>query len=89
MKIEPEWRNWQPAGYTDDLGIIADCNQWVNEVLPGWYLKVPVDMAREIHEWCDKNFNGRWKLIAWDGGQMRTLYISDDKDLSWFTLRWS
>ena len=36
------YRCGHPAGWTDDLGIIADKNQWVREELPGWYCYIPI-----------------------------------------------
>lgn len=86
MNIEVQWRPWIPEGWTDDLGIIADENRWVREQLPGWYIKIPQQMAHEVHEWCQNNLKDRWTFGS--GIPYRTLYISSEKDLSWFTLRW-
>jgi len=30
------WRTGHAAGYTDDLGIIADRNQWMDAEISGW-----------------------------------------------------
>lgn len=88
MKIEIRYEHGNPAGYTDDLGIIADRNQWIPERLPGWYTRVPYHQAMEIHEWCERNLQGYWKLRR--GGTLeRELYMSEEKDVTLFTLRWA
>lgn len=88
MNFEIRYDRGNPAGYTDDLGIIADRNQWVCERLRGWYTHIPYDQVMEIHEWCERNLQGYWKLRR--GGTLeRELYISEEKDVTLFSLRWS
>ena len=73
-------------GWTDDLGIIADRNQWVKEELPGWYCCWP-DLPAPISDlgiWCTDNLSGYWKVDEYG-----RLYLSSDVDLSWFQLKWS
>lgn len=88
MKIKVHWEKGNPAGYTDDLGIIADRNQWVNERLAGWYTQIPYAQVMEIHEWCEQNLQGYWKLRQ-GGALERELYMSEEKDVTLFSLRWS
>jgi hypothetical protein len=89
MIFEVEWLDGHPAGYTDDLGIIADKDEWVQEQLPGWYIRFIPEMAFEINAWCKENLQSHWKLISTGKWLGRTLFISDEKDLSWFLLKWS
>lgn len=44
------YRPYRPSGYTDDLGIIADRNQWVPEQVPGWYVFVSGPKYMEVVE---------------------------------------
>ena len=87
MKIEIRYERGHPEGYTDDLGIIADRNQWVRERLGGWYTWIHHSQISEVYEWCSKNLQGYWKLAA--GINKRELYISEEKDVTLFSLRWS
>lgn len=87
MKIEIRYERGHPAGYTDDLGIIADRNQWVRERLRGWYTRIHHSQAVEVHDWCERNLQGYWKLAS--GIPERELYMSDEKDVTLFSLRWS
>lgn len=87
MKIEIRYERGNPAGYTDDLGIIADRNQWVNERLPGWYTRVHHSRAMEVYDWCEQNLQGYWQFAA--GIPERELYMGDEKDVTLFSLRWS
>ena len=87
MSFEIRYERGNPAGWTDDLGIIADRNQWVSERLPGWYTRIHHSQAMEIHDWCEKNLQGYWKLRA--GIPERELYMGSEKDVTLFTLRWS
>lgn len=71
------------AGYTDDLGIIADENQWVPAVYPGWYCYgISIGKHPEINDWCSKNLSGLWSLTR------ARLWISDDHDATLFKLTW-
>jgi hypothetical protein len=87
MKIEIRYERGHPEGYTDDLGIIADRNQWVRERLGGWYTWIHHSQIIEVYDWCDANLQGYWKLAA--GVNKRELYISEEKDVTLFSLKWS
>jgi hypothetical protein len=60
-KIKPKftYRRGHPAGYTDDLGIIADRNQWVDAVTGGYHSEVDPQDYQEIREWCDSESKAR------------------------------
>jgi hypothetical protein len=90
MKFYAVHEEGYPAGWTDDLGIIADKNTYVTEHLPGWYVyidpHVPVvnyDILGPIRDWCDDNIKNYWSI-----GRGH-FYFSDEKDLSWFMLKWN
>lgn len=78
------YREYRPSGFTDDLGIIADRNQWVDAQLPGWYVRV--------------NGNGLGDVLAWleDNGldyqryrdDRRMLILADHDAVIAMTLRW-
>ena len=87
MKIEIRYERGNPSGWTDDLGIIADKNQWVQERLSGWYAWIHHSQAMEVHDWCERNLQGHWTLRA--GIPKRELYMSLDKDVTLFSLKWS
>lgn len=76
-----------PAGFTDDLGIIADRNQWVDERLAGWYTNITKAQSTEIFDWCSKNlkhyWNSRVRLTGYE------LYLSSHKEVTMFILRFS
>jgi hypothetical protein len=78
------WRNGHPAGYTDDLGIIADRNQWVEEVTPGWYSDIDPQEYMAIREWCEQNLkHGDWCTGVY------YVILQREEDVAWFMLRWS
>jgi hypothetical protein len=57
---------YRPAGYTDDLGIIAEVNQWAPAQTSGWYFRV-TSGNDQVRSWLDDNeirytYEG-WKLI--------------------------
>lgn len=85
-KVKPNftYRRYHPAGYTDDLGIIADKNQWVEEQRAGWYSEVDPQDYREMHEWCQQNLeHGTWYTGIYH------IFIQREEDVAWFMLRWS
>ena len=49
------YRPYRPAGYTDDLGILADRNQWVSTQKPGWYVLVAVHGYMDVIDWLIKD----------------------------------
>ncbi len=53
--VEIEYIKYRPAGYTDDLGIIADRNQWVREQPEGWYVFCTLDKMDPVKNWLDEN----------------------------------
>ena len=75
-----------PAGFTDDLGIIADKNQWVDAEIPGWYVfmvKNENTTPASIINWCKSNLSEYWFY-----NEHLMLYISDHDDAMLFKLRW-
>lgn len=85
-KIKPHftYQRGHPAGYTDDLGIIADRNQYVEEQLPGWRSQLDPQDYLEVREWCEQNLDhGTWYTGIY------YIVLSNEKDVSWFMLRWS
>lgn len=73
-----------PAGYTDDLGIIADRNQWVEARPSGWRSEVDPQDYQGMREWCQQNLtHGTWYTGIY------YIFIENEKDMSWFMLRWS
>lgn len=83
MKYVLHYRQGHPAGYTDDLGIIADRNQWVEEELTGWYCFMPyVKDVTDIKQWCEKNLADFWRF------HKGMLYIYNDNDATLFNLTW-
>lgn len=88
MTLTLHYRRGHPAGYTDDLGIIADRNQWVDEELAGWYCYsicgLGFDRERqEMQDWCDQNLKNYWEV------NRKCVYISSEDDATLFKLRWS
>lgn len=84
-RIKPEfhYQRGNPAGYTDDLGIIADRDQWVEEQPSGWRSQIDPRDAVEMIKWCEKNLKGKWET------GINHILISDERDVNWFMLRWS
>lgn len=77
------WRNGNPAGYTDDLGIIADRNQWVEAVSPGWYSDIDPQDYGDMREWCKQTLkHGDWCTGPY------YIILQNDEDVAWFMLRW-
>lgn len=85
-KVVPKftWRNGHPAGYTDDLGIIADRNQWVEAESPGWVSEIDPQDYMAIREWCQQTLqHGDWCTGVY------YIILQNDADVAWFMLRWS
>ena len=85
-KIKPHFTYdcGNPAGYTDDLGIIADRNQWVEAQRRGWRSEVDPQDYQGIREWCEHNLkHGTWYTGVY------YIFIEREEDMSWFMLRWS
>ena len=78
------WHDWRPAGYTDDLGIIADRNQWVPEVIGGYCSDIDPQEYTAIREWCEQNLkHGDWCTGAY------YIILQREEDVAWFMLRWA
>ena len=82
-KVILHWHEGHPGGMTDDLGIIADRDQYVEEELPGWYGYVPSDMEDAVRRWCIDVLENRCRFIR---GQ--TIHVPYEDDAAMFTLRW-
>ena len=85
-KIKPNftYRRGHPAGFTDDLGIIADRNQWVEEQPSGWQSVIDPQDYLGIREWCQQNLeHGAWYTNTY------YIFLKNEKDVAWFMLRWS
>jgi hypothetical protein len=80
--IDIQYRPRRPSGYTDDLGIIADRNQWVSEQVRGWYVFAGPGRLRDILTWLEENdiLYTRWAL---------GVIIFNKADTVLFKLRWS
>lgn len=83
IKLDFHYQQGHPAGYTDDLGIIADQDQWVEEQPSGWRSQIDPRDAVEMFKWCENNLKGRW----YPG--VNHIVISDERDVNWFLLRWA
>ena len=85
-KIKPNFTYQQghPGGYTDDLGIIADRNQWIEARRSGWQSEVDPQDYMGMREWCEQNL----KHGTWFTG-LYYIFIENEKDVAWFMLRWS
>jgi len=84
-KIKPKftYQRGNPAGYTDDLGIIADKNQWVEYQPSGYRSAIDPQDYKEMREWCEQNLKGPWYTGIY------FIFIKSEKDVAWFMLRWS
>ena len=78
------WRNGNPAGYTDDLGIIADRNQWIPGTKQGWYSDIDPQDYIPMREWCEQHLkHGDWCTGVY------YIILQNESDVAWFMLRWS
>jgi len=89
-RIKPKFRYergnpaWHWSRWTDDLGIILDKNQWVEERDGGWYSEIDPQDYYVIREWCEQNLKqGDWYTGVY------YVFLKNEKDVSWFMLRWS
>lgn len=79
-----KWRDGHPSGWTDDLGIIADRNQWVYPQTPGWISDIDPQEYMAIREWCEQNLkHGDWCTGVY------YIILQNEEDVAWFMLRWS
>jgi hypothetical protein len=85
-RIKPNftYRRGHPAGYTDDLGIIADRNQWVEAVTGGYHSTVDPQDYTEMYQWCTQNLrHNDWCMGVY------YVILQREEDVAWFMLRWS
>lgn len=85
-KIKPNftYQRGHPGGWTDDLGIIADRNQWVEEQRSGWQSDIDLQDYIEMSKWCNQNLEfGTWYINTY------YIFIEREEDVAWFMLRWS
>lgn len=75
------YRSYRPGGWTDDLGIIADRNQYVSAQMPGWYFWPGYKEWDEIHPWL--NENGIEYSVSGPN-----VIIHKDEDALLFKMRW-
>lgn len=86
------WDRGNSAGWSDDLGIIADTNQWVQERPAGWYARryvgngwwVSVRGDQDLRDWCQQNLSSHWEIPP-DG----YLYMSSEEDVTLFKIAWT
>lgn len=90
MAWEIDYQAGRPAGYTDDLGIIADSNQWVKEMPSGWYAwyrdwpsGLENSSIRDIEVWCEVNCQGHWDRTGYN------FYFTRRQDATLFKMVWS
>ena len=84
------YRVGHPAGWTDDLGIIADRNQYVSSELAGWYALPDhavnlrdLGWVSTVRQWCNDNLTEYWNI------DRAVVYISDYNDATLFKLTWT
>ncbi len=80
MKLH--WYDGNEEGYTDDLGIIADVNQWVPYRPPGWYL---TGHNLTVHLWCLRKLRS-YQIL--ENKKYPDYYIEDEQDVMLLKLRW-
>ena len=84
IKLNFVYIQGHPAGYTDDLGIIADRNQWVEARPSGWQSDIDPQDYYPIRDWCKQNLeDGTWYTNTY------YIFLRNEKDVAWFMLRWS
>jgi hypothetical protein len=81
MKVTADYREYRPAGYTDDLGIIADRNQWVKEQPEGWHIFVRVKEWYDIRDWLVDNNIDYINYYS-------SIVLFNESDVTMFLLRW-
>lgn len=81
MNIQLDYRPYRPAGYTDDLGIIADKNQWIKEQPAGWYVFANVDIINPMIKWMHETGINYKIANKW-------IIVPKDEDAAMVQLRW-
>jgi len=74
-------------GYTEDLGIISDRNQWLPARPAGWYVVPSLSKRPEVFEWCKENLKS-YREYRNDSRFMDRV-ILNEKDATLFLLRWT
>lgn len=85
-KIKPNfaYRRGHPAGFTADLGIIADRNLYVEAVTGGYHSEVDPQDYTEMYQWCTQNLrHNDWCMGVY------YVILQREEDVAWFMLRWS
>lgn len=77
-----------PAGYTEDLGIISDRNQWLPARPAGWYVVPSLSKRPEVFEWCKENLKS-YREYRYNSHYAPDKVILDEKDAMLFQLRWT
>ena len=80
--LQMDYREYRPSGYTDDLGIIADRNQWIPARAAGWHVMGDISIPDEVIEWLDEN------NILYLHPQRNRLVILYYDDATLFKMRW-
>ena len=85
MLREMWYSRGHPSGYTDDLGIIADRNQWVKAEPPGWYVGLSDNpfFNHSVLDWCKDNLDGQWQCV-----DVHKLWLANHDDATLFKMRW-
>jgi len=84
MHAKLHYRPYRPGGFTDDLGIIADRNQYVSAQMPGWYYWPDHKEWDEMNSWLKEN--GIEYTISLTGPN---IIIHKEEDATAFMLRWA
>lgn len=85
-KVKPNftYQRGHSGGWTDDLGIIADRNQYVEAVTGGYHSTVDPQDYPQIKEWCMQNLkHGDWCTGVY------YIILQREEDVAWFLLRWA
>lgn len=89
VNFETKYYGGHESGWTDDLGIIADRNRWVEAVAPGWYCNFYTIFStanphvHAMYTWCKETIKNDWKMLS------NGFYFEEEKDAMLFTLKWS
>lgn len=81
------YEHGHPAGWSDDLGMIADSNQWLEQQLPGWYawsVDGDAQTTDSVLAWCETNCQGYWQK-----DNVHHLYFSCQQDATLFKMVWA
>lgn len=83
--VQLYWYWGNDEGLTDDLGIIADRDQWVPARPAGWYIHTfGRSLNHKIKEWCRENLESYEEF-----GRIHVDHvILDHEDAVLFRMRW-